>query len=234
MTQLANLNWQQVESYLEHDDRVVVPLGSTEQHAGLSLSVDTILAERIAVQAAEPLGVLVFPVLPYGVAPYFAAFPGTVTLRLETYFAVIEDLLVSLEQTGFRRVLFVNGHGGNSPAEAHIQTWLSGRPEIQVKFHNWWRAPVTWAAVQAIDENASHASWMENFPWTRLGGVVQSDTPKPMVDTRQLSTLSPEEAKTLLGDGSFGGAYEKPDEVMLKLWQVGVEEARGLLTGPWR
>lgn len=233
MTQLADLNWRQVEAYLERDDRVVIPLGSTEQHAGLSLSVDTILAERIAVEAAEPLGVLVFPALPYGVAPYFAAFPGTVTLRLETYFAVIEDLLVSLEQTGFRRVLLVNGHGGNSPAEAFAQKWCASRPEMRVRFHNWWRAPETWAAVQAIDENASHASWMENFPWTRLEGVTQPGTSKPMVDTRQLGTLSPEEAKALLGDGSFGGAYEKPDEVMLKLWRVGVEEARGLLATPW-
>lgn len=233
MTRLADLNWQQVEAYLGRDTRVVVPLGSTEQHAGLSLSVDTILAERIALEAAEPLGVLVYPVLPYGVAPYFAAFPGTVTLRLETYFAVLEDLLVSLERTGFRRVLFVNGHGGNSPAEAVINEWVSARPEMQVKFHNWWRAPATWRAVQAVDPHASHASWMENFPWTRLAGTVQPTTPKPMVDTGTLHSLSPADARALLGDGSFGGAYERPDEVMRRLWEVGVEEARGLLTGLW-
>lgn len=234
MTRLADLNWGQVEAYLERDDRVVVPLGSTEQHAGLSVSVDTILAEHLALEAAEPLGVLVYPALPYGVAPYFAAFPGTVSLRPQTYFAVVEDLLTSLEGTGFRRVLFVNGHGGNSPAEAFIQKWCAVHPTVQVKFHNWWRAPQTWRAVQTIDKNASHASWMENFPWTRLAGVTQPDLPKPMVDTSGLNSLSPEDAKVLLGDGSFGGAYEKPDEVMQGLWRVGVEETRALLTGPWR
>ncbi|MDQ3398273.1 MAG: creatininase family protein, partial [Deinococcota bacterium] len=81
---LVELNWQQVEAYLQRDDRAAVPLGSTEQHAGLSLGVDSILAERVALEAAEPLGVPVFPALPYGVAPYFAAYPGTVTLRLST------------------------------------------------------------------------------------------------------------------------------------------------------
>lgn len=86
---LLDLNWSQVEAYLERDDRAAIPLGSTEQHAGLSLGVDTILAERIALEAAQPLNVVVFPALPYGVAPYFAAFPGTVTLRLNTYFAVV-------------------------------------------------------------------------------------------------------------------------------------------------
>lgn len=176
----------------------------------------------------------VFPVLPYGVAPYFAAFPGTVTLRLETYLAVIEDLLSSLEGTGFRRVLFVNGHGGNSPAEASIQVWCTAHPTMQIKFHNWWRAPKTWAAAQDLDPDASHASWMENVPWTRLAGTKQPDAPKPMVDTSTLNSLAPEDAKALLGDGSFGGAYEKPDEVMRGLWQVGVEEARELLEGPWR
>lgn len=231
---LLDLNWSQVEGYLERDDRAVVPLGSTEQHAGLSLGVDTILAERIALEAAQPLGVVVFPALPYGVAPYFAAFPGTVTLRLNTYFAIVEDLLVSLERTGFQRIVLVNGHGGNSPAEALVQEWCAEHPATQVKFHNWWRASKTWAQVQTIDKNASHASWMENFPWTRLPSVSTPTEPKPMIDTQHLSLSPREDARVILGDGSFGGAYEKPDEVMQALWRVGVGETRALLEGPWR
>ena len=54
------MNWMMVEEYLKHDDRAVLPIGSTEQHAYLSLVTDTILAERLAVEAAEPLGVPVF------------------------------------------------------------------------------------------------------------------------------------------------------------------------------
>jgi predicted dehydrogenase len=50
---VADLNWQQVEEYLAQDDRVVLPVGSTEQHAYLSLATDSILAERIAVEAAD-------------------------------------------------------------------------------------------------------------------------------------------------------------------------------------
>ena len=49
---IAALNWMQVERYLERDDRAVVPLGSTEQHAYLSLATDSILAERVAAEAA--------------------------------------------------------------------------------------------------------------------------------------------------------------------------------------
>ena len=74
---VAELNWMQLEAYLERDDRIVLPLGSTEQHAYLSLETDSILAERVAVEAAEPLGVPVLPVLAYGVTPAFAAYPGS-------------------------------------------------------------------------------------------------------------------------------------------------------------
>src|SRR5881227_2659837 len=109
-------NWMQLEDYLRDDDRIVLPIGSTEQHAYLSLGTDNILAERIAVEAAEPLGVPVLPVLAYGLTPTFAAYPGSPTLRVETYAAVVRDLLDSLHAQGFRRILIVNGHGGNTPA----------------------------------------------------------------------------------------------------------------------
>ena len=70
------MNWMQVEEYLQRDDRAVLPLGSTEQHSYLRLTVDCILPERVAAEAAEPLGVPVFPVRGYGVTPYFREFPG--------------------------------------------------------------------------------------------------------------------------------------------------------------
>ncbi|MCA9998613.1 MAG: creatininase family protein, partial [Anaerolineales bacterium] len=70
---ISESNWMQIEAYLQNDDRAVLPLGSTEQHAYLSLSVDTILAGRVAQEAAAPLGVPVFPTLPYGLTPYFMA-----------------------------------------------------------------------------------------------------------------------------------------------------------------
>jgi creatinine amidohydrolase len=170
---ISEMNWSQVERYLKSDDRAVLPLGSTEQHAGLSLSVDSILSERVALEAAEPLGVPVFPVLAYGITPYFLAYPGSVSLRVETYVRIVRDVLDSLKRSGFRRVLICNGHGGNQPAQSLATEWTADNPEVATKFHNWWNAPKTFAKVQEIDPVASHASWMENFPWTRLEGIVQ-------------------------------------------------------------
>src|ERR1700727_3117775 len=108
----------QIEEYLHRDDRIVLPTGSTEQHGFLSLGTDAILAERVSVEAAEPLGVPVLPALPFGMAPYFAAFPGSMSLRITTYIEVLRDLLDGLAAQGFGRSAIVNGHGGDSPVPA--------------------------------------------------------------------------------------------------------------------
>lgn len=227
------MNWMQVDEYLRSDDRAVVPLGSTEQHGYLSLLVDAILPERLALEAAEPLGVPVFPALAYGVAPYFLGFPGTVSLRLETYLRIIHDILDSLSRAGFRRILLVNGHGGNSPAATRVVEWMAENPETRVRMHNWWNAPATLQRVREIDPVASHASWMENFPWTRLPGVVPPETRKPPIDRDRMATMSPEQVRAYLGDGNFAGLYQRPDEEMLSIWEVAVAETRALLEGPW-
>ena len=230
---IIEMNWMQVEAYLRRDDRAVVPIGSTEQHAGLSLGTDLLLSERVSVDAAEPLGVPVFPTLGYGYTPYFTAFPGTISLRIETLIAVVRDVLDSLQRSGFRRILLVNGHGGNAPAGSLIQEWMADHPGTCVRFHNWYNAPRTWAKVQDIDPVASHASWMENFPWTRVSGVRYPDEAKPMVDADRLRLLDPRRARELLGDGNFGGRYRRSDDEMWALWMVAVAETREMIEGPW-
>lgn len=226
---VADMDWRMVEDWTRHDDRCLLPLGSTEQHAGLSLATDSILAERVAVEAADPLNIPVFPVLSYGLTPYFSGFPGTVTLRVATYAAVLRDVLDSLKGSGFRRILIVNGHGGNQPAAAIAQEWMMDHPDARVRFHDWWRAPLTLAAVHRIDPVASHASWMENFPWTRLPGRPPEEDVKPVVDVDRMRTLPPFEVRLLLEDGSFGGRYQRDDLEMLEIWDVAVQETRALL-----
>lgn len=227
------MNWMMVEEYLRGDDRCVLPLGSTEQHAYLSLSVDSILAERLAVETAEPLGVPVFPVLAYGITPYFRAFPGTVTLRAQTYLAIVRDLLDSIAEHGFKRILIVNGHGGNVPAQGLVGEWLADHPGMRIKFHNWWNAPNVWAQVQAIDPVASHASWMENFPWTRLANVELPAEQKPMTDLDTIRQLDAKALRAHLKDGNWGGVYQRADEEMMKIWQVALDETRAMLDSDW-
>lgn len=225
---IADMDWRMVENWTLHDDRVVLPLGSIEQHAGLSLLTDAILAERVAVEAAAPLGVPVYPALPFGVAPGFQAFPGSITLRVSTLVEVVRDVLDSLKRGGFRRILIVNGHAGNIAAGSLAQEWLMDNPDCRVRFHDWWRAPATWAKVIATDPAATHASWMENFPWTRLP-TTPADGEKPVIEPERVRMLPPFEVRALLEDGSYGGRLARDDAEMLAIWDVAVGETRALL-----
>jgi creatinine amidohydrolase len=219
----------QLEAYLERDDRIVLPIGSTEQHAYLSLETDNILAERLAVEAAEPLGVPVLPVVPYGITG-FVAFPGSPSLRLETFAAVLRDLLDSLHRQGFRRILVANGHSGNTPARATVSEWLDAHPNATVLWHEIWDGRPDEIAAE-IDPEFDHASWSENFPWTRLPGVeMPAERKPPLVRPRG---RGPQVWREALGDGSFGGWYQRPDEDVLRVWEAAVRELRERLADGW-
>ena len=226
---VSDMNWMQVEEYLERDDRAILPLGSTEQHGYLRLTVDCILPERVAAEAAEPLGVPVFPVVAYGVTPYFRKYPGSISLRVETHLRVVGDILDGMAESGFKRILIVNGHGGNSAVQQFVPEWIADHPTCRVMFHNWWNAPKTWAKVNEIDPMASHASWMENFPWTRVPGVGLPAGQKAMTDIAKIRALNPAEMREYVGDGNYGGVYQKSDDEMLALWRVAVDETRSLI-----
>jgi creatinine amidohydrolase len=230
---IAGMNWMQVRDHAAAHDLAVLPIGSTEQHAYLSLAVDSILSEKIALDAVEGLKIPVFPVLAYGFTPNFVDYPGSVTLRLSTYIALISDILDGIARAGFRRIVIVNGHGGNSPAHGAVLEWLDRHRGTQVKWHNWWNAPKTWAQVQATDPVASHASWMENFPWTRLAGVAMPEVQKPMADLARFPQLDPGAKAKMLGDGNYGGYYQRPDAEMLEIWRIAVAETRSVITEGW-
>ena len=230
---LSSMNWMQVESYLRSDDRVVLPLGTTQQHAYLSLATDAYLAVRIAEDAAHPLGVPVCPVLSFGLSGAFMAYPGTLTLRPKTYSLVLAELLDSLIESGFRRILIVNGHWVNGSAADVASAWARARPGIQVIFHNWWSAPRTAARIQSIDPVAKHGSWVESFPWTRLANAPAPDDAKPEATVELTAEINPARVRRMLGDGSMGGYYERDDAEMMQLWAVAVQETRAALESGW-
>jgi len=219
VVRIRELNWMQLEAYLKADDRIVLPVGSTEQHAYLSLETDNILAERAAVEAAEPLGVPVLPVAPYGVTG-FTAYPGSPTLRASTLLAVLSDVADSLLGQGFARLLVVNGHGGNTGPG---RDWARGRVPGSVVWHELWEGRPDEIAA-AIDPDYDHASWSENFPWTRLPGVAIPEQRKPPVEWPENG--NPETWREALGDGSFGGLYQRSPEDEGRLWEAAVQAIR--------
>ncbi|MCX7839302.1 MAG: creatininase family protein [Anaerolineae bacterium] len=159
---LAEMSWEQVKEYLARDDRIIIPLGSTEEHGRhLGLGTDSFEAEAIARGVGEATGVIVAPTLNYGMALAQMAFPGTVSLRPTTLIAVLEDILRSLYRHGFRRMLIVNGHGGNAASLASaVQMVTQDAPGLRVKTFEWWTDSEAYRVVIEMlgEQVGSHAS----------------------------------------------------------------------------
>ncbi len=140
---LANTTWPQVEAYLKKDQRIILPIGSTEQHGpdGI-IGVDHITATGIAYAVSDRTGILCAPPLNYGMAVHHLGFPGTMALRPTTYINIVIDLLRSLKKAGFKTIYVINGHGGNKgPFLNAMQECLDEFAELEVRFINWWVMP---------------------------------------------------------------------------------------------
>jgi creatinine amidohydrolase len=107
----------------------IVPTGSTEQHnEALAMIQDTASAVLIAQQAALQLypQVIVSTPVPVGISPYWMDRKGTLTLRPETFLAMVFDICDSLRQHGIKTIFIVNGHGGNDqPLKTHMDEFRS-------------------------------------------------------------------------------------------------------------
>jgi creatinine amidohydrolase len=108
---LEEQSWKDVESYLETDNRIILPVGSTEQHGVFApLGTDTYVAKAIAESAGQQTGVLVAPPLWFGWSPHHLVKPGTITIRAEILIEVLYDVIASLAEHGFANFAVINGH----------------------------------------------------------------------------------------------------------------------------
>lgn len=223
---LEDLNWMAVEKYLEQDDRLILVTGSTEQHAYLSLLTDIRIPLALADAASQSSGVLVAPPLNFGIAPYFLAYPGTLSLRAATLCAAVEDIVRSAHGHGFKRILVVNGHGGNSPARSHLQEVNNTLPDLSLNWYDWWLSASVEAVARKHNLKPSHANWLEAFSFTIVGEMPDGIKTAPNVPS---AIMDAKTARSVYGDGSFGGAYRAAEEVMDEMFAACVQDILQLL-----
>jgi creatinine amidohydrolase len=223
---LEDLNWMDIEKYLRQEDRLMLVTGSTEQHAYLSLLTDIKIPLALAEAASSATGVLVAPPLNFGVSPYFLAYPGTLSLRSATLSAAMEDIVRSAHGHGFKRILVVNGHGGNAPARSHLQEVNNTLPDLRLNWYDWWLSPSVEAVARKHDLKPSHANWLEAFPFTIVGEMPDGTKPWPNVPS---AIVDAKTARKVYGDGSFGGAYRAPEAVMQEMFTACLQDVVHLL-----
>jgi creatinine amidohydrolase len=171
--QLSLCTWAEVEAYLARADAIIVPIGSTEQHGPNGLiGTDALCADAVARGVGEETGALVGPVMSIGMAQHHLAFPGSITLRPSTMIAFVEDYVFSLARHGFRRFMFINGHGGNiaplsaafSELYARASLDPSGSvPRLRCVLRNWFDGSEIGRLSRQFygDKDGSHATASE-------------------------------------------------------------------------
>ncbi len=123
----------------------VLPVGATEQHGPhLATGTDAFAVEHVARQAAIRAGdtgsIVVTPTLPFGSSDHHFPFGATMSIGTQTYYAVVRDLVASLVRDGFRKILIVNGHGGNHELIQLVARDISLVHPVQVGALSYWDA----------------------------------------------------------------------------------------------
>ncbi len=219
------LNWMQVESYLTEDNRLMLVIGACEQHGFLSLQTDALIPHKLAQAAAEETGVLVAPPLAFGCSPYFLSYPGTISLRMSTLLAVLEDMVRSAYRQGFRRFVVLNGHGGNRGAKAMLDELANELPGMAASWYDWWLSPVVSTIAEKHGLQPSHANWLEAFSFTTVTKMPEGEKPFP----GPIGSVHADQVRKHYGDGSYGGHYLADEAVMENIFQACLGEIVGLL-----
>ena len=183
----------------------------------MSLLTDIRIPLALADAASQQTGVLVAPPLNFGASPYFIAYPGTFSLRLSTLMDVVEDVIRSAYAQGFRRILVLNGHGGNNGVKMRLGELANQLNGLKLHWYAWWMSHSVEAVALRHDIKPDHANWLEAFPFTIVGDLPTEPKVPPMVPS---DIMDAQTARQVYGDGSFGGPYRVSPEIMQELFEL--------------
>ena len=223
---IEDLNWMDVEEYLKHDDRLILVIGACEQHGYLSLLTDIKIPLALADTASRQTGVLFAPALNFGSSPYFLTYPGTFSLRLSTLMDAVEDIVRSAYGQGFKRILFLNGHGGNSGVKSRLTELANQLTGLKIQWYAWWMSHSVEEVAMRHELKPNHANWLEAFPFTIVGEMPDEEKIPPLVPSEVLDAAL---ARGVYGDGSFGGKYWVEENIMQEVFDACLQDIYHLL-----
>ena len=127
---------------------------------------------------------------------------------------------------GFRRILVLNGHGGNTSARPHLSALLNELPGLKMDWYDWWLSHSVEEVGRKHGIKPGHANWLEAFPFTMVGEQPETAKTPPKVPS---SVMDAKTVRAVYGDGSFGGPYTAGEEVMHELFAAALNDILLLL-----
>ncbi len=136
---LEELNWMEFRRLVpKKTDAALLPVGTIEAHGVTGLGTDNQIPSSIAERIAEPVKALIAPTIHYGITRTLLPYPGSLTVLPETLERYVAEVAASLADAGFRRIVFLNGHGGNTEALKNISIRLYRDKQVYSMVIDWW------------------------------------------------------------------------------------------------
>jgi len=136
---INDLTWEQFRDRVPSScDLAIVPVGTIEAHGAIPLGTDTIIPEALADELAQNFNALIAPSIAYGVTNSLLPFPGSTTVSSETFAAYLFEAAAGLVDAGFRRIVLLNGHGGQTGEVAAVVARLWNEKRAYAVAVEWW------------------------------------------------------------------------------------------------
>jgi creatinine amidohydrolase len=148
--EMQNYCWMKLAEIVpEVTNRVILSIGTVEPHGACAIGADNVIPQNLAEMIWERCNALVAPPINYGfTGASISRFPGAITVRPDILEEYVYDILRDLVRTGFRNVLIINGHGGNTEATKKAMTRLHQETGAHFMVVDWWT--VDFEAVKEV------------------------------------------------------------------------------------
>lgn len=185
-------------------DRIILPIGTVESHGACAIGTDNVIPQNLAEMIWERCNALIAPSINHGfTGASISQFPGSITVRPEIFEEYIYDVLKDLVRTGFRNILVVNGHGGNTEPTKKAMTRLHQETGAHFMMVDWWT--VNFEAVKEV-----------------YGGKPQQSGHGDMEEAALVMAYNPElvdrEMYEKLGKDNVGSAGTEAGVVLMPGW----------------
>lgn len=136
---LGYLNHKELQAIVPAKiDTVILPVGTIEAHGVIPLGTDMMIPDALAERFCGELNALIAPSIPYGITRGLYGHPGTVFITPQVFKAYVADVIASLAKTGFRKVVVLNGHGGQINELQDALFEASKGSSVRALLVNWW------------------------------------------------------------------------------------------------